>query len=60
MFYVSRNLETEIYFTHNEMADAGSDSEVLRRLRAKVEGVCNRDYGYLLQVISSAETKFVV
>jgi hypothetical protein len=60
MFYISRNIETEIFFTHHDMDKAGSDAEVLRRLRDKVEGYCDQEYGCLIQVIVSSETKLLI
>jgi DNA-directed RNA polymerase subunit E'/Rpb7 len=50
MFYVSKNIETEVFFTHHDMHKTCSDPEVLRRLRQKVEGYCDNEYGYIIQV----------
>ncbi len=36
MFYVSKNIETEVFFTHHDMDKTAIESEVLRRLRQKV------------------------
>lgn len=54
MFYISRNIETEVFFTHHEMDKAGTESEVLRRLRQKVEGYCDQEYGYIIQVLPAS------
>lgn len=50
MFYVSKNMETEVFFTHHDMYKTCSEQEVLRRLRQKVEGYCDNEYGYIIQV----------
>lgn len=61
MFYISRNIETEVFFTHHDMDKVASDEEILRRLRDKVEGYCHAEYGYVIQVIaSSSDAKFFI
>lgn len=42
MFYISRNIETEVFFPHNDMDLTGDDLEILKRLRDKVEGFCDQ------------------
>jgi DNA-directed RNA polymerase subunit E'/Rpb7 len=51
MFYISCNIETEVFFTHHDTDKAGSDAEVLKRLRQKVEGYCDQEYGFIIQVV---------
>lgn len=51
MFYIVRNLQTEVPFAHSEMHRVAEEEEVLKRLRAKVEGICDQEHGYLIQVI---------
>lgn len=63
MFYISRNIETEVFFPHNDMDLTGDDVEILKRLREKVEGFCDQEYGFLIQVIanpSSSEMGMVI
>lgn len=50
MFYINRNLRTELSFTHYDMDKLSSDEEILKKLREKVEGRCHPEYGYLIQI----------
>jgi DNA-directed RNA polymerase subunit E'/Rpb7 len=50
MFFMNRNLRTELLFSHYNMDLLQKDEEVLRKLKEKVEGRCLPEYGYILQV----------
>jgi DNA-directed RNA polymerase subunit E'/Rpb7 len=50
MFYINRNLKTELTFSHYDMDKLASDEEILKKLREKVEGRCHPEYGYLIQI----------
>jgi DNA-directed RNA polymerase subunit E'/Rpb7 len=53
MFYIDRNIETEVFFSHHDMDRASDNKEILKRLKEKVEGYCDQEYGYLIQVIAN-------
>lgn len=50
MFYINKNLKTELAFSHYDMDKLSSDEEILKKLREKIEGRCHPEYGYLIQV----------
>lgn len=50
MFYINRNLKTELSFSHYDMDKLASDEEILKKLREKIEGRCHPEYGYLIQI----------
>ena len=50
MFYINRNLKTELSFSHYNMDRLHNDDDIMRKLREKVEGRCLPEYGYILQV----------
>ena len=51
MFYINRNLKTELTFSHYDMDKLHSDEEILNKLKEKVEGRCLHEYGYIIQVV---------
>jgi DNA-directed RNA polymerase subunit E'/Rpb7 len=57
MFYVNRNLKTELTFSHYDMDRLHNDEEILKKLKEKVEGRCLNEYGYLIQVTKKPGTK---
>jgi len=40
MFYVNRNLKSELLFSHYDMDRLQNDEEILKKLKEKVEGRC--------------------
>lgn len=57
MFFINRNLKTELSFSHYNMDRLHDDDEVLKKLKEKVEGRCLQDYGYILQVTKNPNAK---
>ena len=57
MFYMNRNLKTELTFSHYDMDRLHNDEEILKKLKEKVEGRCLYEYGYLIQVSNKPGTK---
>ena len=57
MFFINRNLRTELTFSHYNMDRLRDDEEVLKKLKDKVEGRCLQEYGYILQVTKNPMAK---
>jgi DNA-directed RNA polymerase subunit E'/Rpb7 len=57
MFYINRNLKTELFFSHYNMDRLQNDEEILKKLKDKVEGRCMQEYGYILQVTKNPNAK---
>lgn len=57
MFYINRNLKTELLFSHYNMDRLENDEDILKRLKEKVEGRCLPEYGYILQVTKNPQAK---
>lgn len=57
MFYINRNLRTELLFSHYNMDRLQNDEDVMKKLKEKVEGRCLPEYGYILQVTKNPSAK---
>ena len=60
MFFINRNLKTELSFSHYDMDRLQNDEEILKKLKDKVEGRCLQEYGYILQVTKNPNAKSTV
>lgn len=49
MFYLVKNLKTSLLFPPHEMHKLGNETHIIKRLKDKVEGRCNSEYGYIIQ-----------
>lgn len=56
MFYFNCNIKTEVYFEHYNMDLICKDAEIFKRLTKKVESYCDREFGYIIEVIKNTKT----
>ena len=57
MFYIDRNLKTELSFSHYNMDRLHNDEDIMKKLKEKVEGRCLPEYGYILQVTKNPHAR---
>ena len=50
MFYLVKKLKTSVVFSPYDMDKLARSSEVISRVRERVEGRCHSDYGYIIQI----------
>lgn len=54
MFYLVKNLKTEVVFSPYDMDKLSRSTEVISRVRDKIEGRCHSEYGYIIQIANVA------
>ncbi len=50
MFFLVRNLKTNLGFTPHDMDKLHSESAIVQMLRDKVEGLCFNEYGFVVKI----------